>query len=233
MKIFRNIRLAPQDRGNDGEIIQNQAGCRFQGSRKRAMIVRRISCALFALFVVACFSPVASAQTVLFPNVDDIIIDEIRLEGNKRNADEDLLYYIKQRRGSKLDLATVSADVKRLYNMKLYDDIQVDLEDEGGRHILTYTFVEKPSVASYLIEGNNKVSFDDLKEIIDLRRIVPFHVWRELVVKDDSFCQLNLVFHKRARTIISAKRVYFNARMRKGAFYEDPLLFRLPGGRRG
>jgi hypothetical protein len=52
------------------------------------------------------------------------------------------------------------------------------------------------------------------------------------VVKDDFFCQLNLVFHKRARTIISAKRVYFNARMRKGAFYEDPLLFRLPGGRR-
>lgn len=142
------------------------------------MIVRRISCALFALFVVACFSPVASAQTVLFPKVDDIIIDEIRLEGNKRNADEDLLYYIKQRRGSKLDLATVSADVKRLYNMKLYDDIQVDLDDEGGRHILTYTFVEKPSVASYLIEGNNKVSFDDLKEIIDLKIATPIDLDR-------------------------------------------------------
>ena len=142
------------------------------------MIARRIHCVLFALFILVSLSPVASAQTVLFPNVDGIIIDEIRLEGNKRNADEDLLYYIKQRRGSKLDLATVSADVKRLYNMKLYDDIQVDLDEEGGRHILTYTFVEKPSVASYLIEGNNKVSFDDLKEVIDLKIATPIDLDR-------------------------------------------------------
>lgn len=128
---------------------------------------------LIALLTTLCFAPAAHAQTVLFPNVDGQIVDEIRLEGNKRNADEDLLYYIKQRRGSELNLSTVSADVKRLYKMRLYDDIQVDFDVENGRNILTYTFVEKPSVASYLIEGNDQIGFDDLKEVIDLKIATP------------------------------------------------------------
>ncbi len=137
------------------------------------MTMLRIRRVLLALLLWAGFSSLASAQTMLFPHVDGIIVDEIRLEGNKRNADEDLLYYIKQRRGSALDLATVSADVKRLYKMKLYDDIQVDFEEEAGRHILIYTFVEKPSVASYLFEGNDAISFDDLKEVVDLKIATP------------------------------------------------------------
>ena len=137
------------------------------------MIVRCIRSVFLALVVGVMFSPAVYAQTVLFPNVEGVIVDEIRLEGNKRNAAEDLLYYIKQRRGSALDLATVSADVKRLYKMKLYDDIQVDLDEEGGRHILTYTFVEKPSIASYLFEGNDAVKFDDLKEVVDLKIATP------------------------------------------------------------
>ncbi len=137
---------------------------------------RTIRCALFALLTIFSFVPCAQAQTVLFPKVEGEIVDEIRLDGNKRNADEDLLYYIKQRRGGPLDLATVSADVKRLYKMKLYDDIQVDFNVEAGRNVLTYTFVEKPSVASFLFEGNSQVSFDDLKEVVDLKIATPLDI---------------------------------------------------------
>ncbi|MBQ4358995.1 MAG: outer membrane protein assembly factor BamA, partial [Proteobacteria bacterium] len=86
---------------------------------------------------------------------------------------EDLLYYIKQSTGTKLSLDVVSEDVKRLFRMKLYDDIQVDLDVVNGRNILTYYFVEKPSIASYEFEGNDAVGTDDLKEKVDLRIASP------------------------------------------------------------
>ncbi len=120
----------------------------------------------------------AQAQTTLFPEVEDNIVDEIRLSGNKRNADEDLLYYIKQRAGSKLDLSVVSADVKRLFKMNLYDDIQVDLDNVNGKQVLTYTFIEKPSVADFIFEGNHEVKLDDLKEVIDLKVATPLDIDR-------------------------------------------------------
>ncbi|MBR4986190.1 MAG: outer membrane protein assembly factor BamA [Proteobacteria bacterium] len=115
----------------------------------------------------------AVGQPVLFPEHADVVVDEIVLKGNHRNPKEDLLYYIKQEAGSKLSLDVVSEDVKRLFRMKLYDDIQVDLDVVDGRNILTYYFVEKPSIASFEFEGNDAISTDDLKEKVDLRIASP------------------------------------------------------------
>ena len=83
---------------------------------------------VFCLLICLSQLSQAEAQTLLYPPDTDVVIDEIKLSGNKKNADEDLLYYIKQRKGSPLSLDVVSEDVKRLYRMKLYDDIQVDLD---------------------------------------------------------------------------------------------------------
>ncbi|MBQ9241863.1 MAG: outer membrane protein assembly factor BamA [Proteobacteria bacterium] len=113
------------------------------------------------------------AVPALFPEHSDVIVDEIVLKGNHRNPKEDLLYYIKQGTGTKLSLDVVSEDVKRLFRMKLYDDIQVDLDVVDGRNVLTYYFVEKPSVASFEFEGNDAVGTDDLKEKVDLRIASP------------------------------------------------------------
>ncbi len=128
---------------------------------------------LLAVLLVFLTSSLASAQVVLYPDLDTVVVDEIRLRGNKRNSDEDLLYYIKQQRGKRLDLDIVSADIKRLYKMKLYDDIQVDLDNEGGRSILTYYFIEKPAIAEIRIEGNREIKKDDLMELLDIRAASP------------------------------------------------------------
>lgn len=118
----------------------------------------------------------AQAQTLLYPEDTDVIVDKIVLSGNRKNADEDLLYYIKQTTGTKLSLDVVSEDIKRLFRMKLYDDIQVDLDTVNGKNVLTYIFVEKPSIASYIFEGNENIKTDDLKEKIDLKIASPLDI---------------------------------------------------------
>ena len=135
---------------------------------------RRCLCALIYSACLLCMGlSEVSAQPALFPEHSDVIIDEIVLKGNHRNPNEDLLYYIKQGTGTKLSLDVVSEDVKRLFRMKLYDDIQVDLDVVNGRNVLTYYFVEKPSIASYEFEGNDAIGTDDLKEKVDLRIASP------------------------------------------------------------
>jgi len=169
------------------------------------------------------------AQTTLFPDDADVTVDRIELQGNRRNPDEDLLYYIKQKTGVRLDLQVVSEDVKRLFRMKLYDDIQVDLDEVNGQNVLTYIFVEKPSVADYIFDGNNKVSTDDLKEKLDLAIATPLdldkikeqigkikahyneegyflaEVNSEIVDRDDG--DKNVVFHIREYDKVKVKRI--------------------------
>ena len=135
----------------------------------------RLLSGVMALFLMVSL---AWAETVLFPEAEGVIIDDIRLAGNKRNADEDLLYYIRQARGQRLDLATVSEDVKRLFRMRLYDDIQVDLEVIDGRHILTYRLIEKPSVAGFSFVGNSALKTKDLQESVNLRVATPLDIDR-------------------------------------------------------
>lgn len=138
---------------------------------------RRLSAVFgFMCCVLGGEMPSAQAQPVLFPDNADAVIDQIVLTGNRRNADEDLLYYIKQSTGTALSLDVVSEDVKRLYRMKLYDDIQVDLDRINGKNVLTYRFVEKPSIATISFEGNDEIKSDDLHEKIDLRVASPLDI---------------------------------------------------------
>lgn len=118
----------------------------------------------------------AQAQTVLFPKNDQAIVDLVVLSGNRRNADEDLLYYIKQKEGTPLSLDVVSEDVKRLYRMKLYDDIQVDFDTVDGKNVLTYYFKEKPSIATISFEGHDEIALDDLQKKIDIREASPLDI---------------------------------------------------------
>ena len=136
-------------------------------------IFRRLRDGVLLLCLAGLTASEANAEPSLFPSVEGLSVDRVVLKGNKRNPDEDLLYYIRQTAGTMLSLDTVSDDVKRLYKMKLYDDIQVDFDFVNGENVLTYIFVEKPSIASYVLDGNDEISSDDIKEKIDLKIATP------------------------------------------------------------
>ena len=85
----------------------------------RNRFLLRLALILSAIGAPLCPIYEATAQTTLFPKSDGEVVDLIVLSGNRRNADEDLLYYIKQKTNAPLSLDVVSEDVKRLYRMKL------------------------------------------------------------------------------------------------------------------
>lgn len=116
---------------------------------------------LFVLLGIAIFANVSQAQE---PNVVDITI-----EGLARVEQEAALSKIKTRVGDKLNPADLSEDLKRVWQTEFFKDVRVEIEKVEGGVQVVFVVVEKPSIKEVKYEGNNELSNDDLKEVVDVK----------------------------------------------------------------
>src|SRR5215471_11314462 len=74
------------------------------------------------------------------------LVRDIEIRGNRRTPEATIRFYFKTEGGKPYVPQTLSEDIKRLYALRTFDDIQVLAEDvpEGVRLIITV--VEKPAV---------------------------------------------------------------------------------------
>ena len=96
-------------------------------------------------------------------------IVEIRYEGLVVNDEFDVRPVINTKKGSILDLRTIDEDLKALYNLQLFEDISVDVEETEGGVVVTFEFTELPVVRNIKINGNRKVKDRKIKERILLK----------------------------------------------------------------
>lgn len=99
---------------------------------------------------------------------------ELRVEGARKVEPDAVLVNVQARVGRPPDQRVIQRDVRRIYQMGLFADVVVrSLEGPEGSIILVYELREKPALVNVVIEGNQDVSEDDIREVIDLR---PFQV---------------------------------------------------------
>ena len=97
-------------------------------------------------------------------------VDEVRVAGNIRVADESILQSVRTEAGNPLDRSTISRDIHRIFGLGYFDDIKVDAtRTEEGRVIVTYIVREKPAIAEIKFEGNKEIKDDKLDEKISLK----------------------------------------------------------------
>ncbi len=87
-------------------------------------------------------------------------IKEIKIAGNLRVEEDGIRLHVKNRPGDSFDPALVEQDVKAIYRMGFFDDVNADLSGEG---VLTYTVKEKPYVKEVKIQGNSQVARDKIE----------------------------------------------------------------------
>ena len=83
------------------------------------------------------------------------VIEAIRIVGNARISTQAVFYRIRSTEGEELDLATVSEDVKRLWNLNVFADIKVDIQDGETGKVLTYMLRERPIIKDFRFFGNH------------------------------------------------------------------------------
>ena len=99
---------------------------------------------------------------------DPIIIKELAVEGNRRVQEAVILGRIRSTVGGSFSPAALSEDLRAVFGLGFFDDVQLRVEDFEGGVKVTFVVVERPFIRDVQFVGN-KVSATDLQEKIDIK----------------------------------------------------------------
>src|SRR5438874_670748 len=121
---------------------------------------------MFLTVLLALLFGVVEPQTLQTP--DPNRIEEVRITGNRRIPSDTIKYQLQTKPGDRFNMATIDADIKRLYAQGHFDNIQVDEEAGKNGKIVIFTVTEKRTIRSIKYEGLNSITnseiLDKLKE---------------------------------------------------------------------
>ncbi|MFH1129745.1 MAG: outer membrane protein assembly factor BamA [Pseudomonadota bacterium] len=97
-------------------------------------------------------------------------ISEIRFQGNRKVEDAAIQGVISSEVGKPFDVASVAADVRAIWAMGYFRDVQVKLTSGSKGNVLIFVVQEKPSVRKIIVGGNDELDLDDINEVLDLKK---------------------------------------------------------------
>jgi outer membrane protein insertion porin family len=97
-----------------------------------------------------------------------IVIRELGVEGNRRVQEAVILGRVKSTIGGPFNASQVSEDVRSVFGLGFFDDVQLRVEDFEGGVRVTFIVVERPFIRDVEFVGNTK-NTSDLLEKIDLK----------------------------------------------------------------
>lgn len=103
----------------------------------------------------------ATAQAAI--DADAEIIDQVVIGGNDRVEEESIRIKTEVLAGTALDPEAVDADLRSIYEMGFFHNVEARVEREAGRTVLTYWVSERPLIREVRFEGNDKISKEKLE----------------------------------------------------------------------
>ncbi|MEK7689891.1 MAG: POTRA domain-containing protein, partial [Bdellovibrionota bacterium] len=95
------------------------------------------------------------------------VVASVEPAGMVRIEKEAILAKVETKPGQPLLGGRVKADIQALFAMGFFDEVEVKVDDAPeGKVKVFYRVKERPVIASLDFEGNDKISADDLKEVI-------------------------------------------------------------------
>jgi outer membrane protein insertion porin family len=97
------------------------------------------------------------------------LVRDLAVEGNRRIQPPVILNRVKTRIGDAFTPGAIRDDVRAIFALGFFDDVQVRVEDfEGGVRVV-FVVVERAMLREVSYEGNHAVKTDDLREKVSLR----------------------------------------------------------------
>lgn len=96
---------------------------------------------------------------------EKVVLKQVKIAGNLRVEEDGIRLHIKNRPGDLFDRAVVEQDVKAIYRMGFFEDVQAEISPDG---VLTYTVKEKPYVREVKIQGNSQIGRDKVETALGI-----------------------------------------------------------------
>ena len=120
---------------------------------------------IFSFFALFLLSPHPSFAVNL-----DRMVEEIKIEGLDRAEPNTVKYYIHSKEGRKYSGKTVQEDIRRLFKLGYFDNIEIDVDEIKFGLVVTYRFTEKPFVRNITFSNANVIKEDTLKVRIKTKK---------------------------------------------------------------
>lgn len=89
-------------------------------------------------------------------------VADIQVRGMKVLDPDVVLMRLRLRKGDSPTALTVDEDVKRIWDMGYFSDVQAAIEQQAEGRVLIFTVVEKPRIDNILVEGAGKIDKEDI-----------------------------------------------------------------------
>jgi outer membrane protein insertion porin family len=144
----------------------------------------RLRMSRFVFSVTACFFFLHFSHGAYYAAAFDLNkpVKEVKIVGNQRANSNTVLFYIHTKPGESYSVKKTREDIRRIYDLGYFDDIQLDVVEEADGLILTYRLKEKPFVKSVELEGVTEIPKNDMELFIKLKKGTFFQ--KHLVKKD-------------------------------------------------
>jgi outer membrane protein insertion porin family len=96
-------------------------------------------------------------------------VAEVDVEGNAALEKDVILLKVKTQPGEPFDPKTVNDDLKRLYDLGYFDDVQIRTEDVHGGKRVVFVVKEKPRIQAIGVVGNSDIKKDDILEAMSTK----------------------------------------------------------------
>ncbi len=87
-------------------------------------------------------------------------LKDVKIQGNLRVEEEGIRLHVQARAGDRFDPDVVERDVKSIYRMGFFDDVQAELSSDD---VLIYAIKEKPYIKEVKVSGNSQVSREKIE----------------------------------------------------------------------
>jgi outer membrane protein insertion porin family len=109
------------------------------------------------------------ARRLNFVVLDKVIVSKVKIAGNRFIEKDAVLFNIRTKTGDVFSPEVLQEDLKTIYQMGYFKDIQITSTDTVSGKEITFSVKEKPMVRSIQINGNKKVKIDDIKKVIEVK----------------------------------------------------------------
>ena len=129
------------------------------------MATRGRVCSAVAFWLATWLGFLASAAAQQAP----VLVKEITVEGNRRVQEAVILGRVKTTLGGPFNTSQLSEDVRSVFSLGFFDDVQLRVDDFEGGVKVTFVVTERPFIRDVEFIGNKKASASELQEKIDIK----------------------------------------------------------------
>ncbi len=97
-------------------------------------------------------------------------IEKIVIEGAKRADQNTIRFYIHSKTGEQYSQQTAQEDIRRIYELGFFDDIQLDAKETSTGIILKFVFKEKPFVRDIIFAGVESINEDLIRAKVKTKK---------------------------------------------------------------